>query len=266
MLGLAFSGGGITGIIGSICALNSILSVFPSINLTQVSYATSSGGTLGVGIHGTVLITMGQPLRSECWIQYLGPSIRCQHELSNCLQTDHQHHQVPAKPLSSHFGRPIWYGAVINYLPAQLGVPAQLGARQSNTSGWWTKVIDLMFWEGYSVHDYDITSGTVRWHPNFGVLTDHIFGLYLFQVLAQSECPITRNRTTGVMKHAQTALTVATVDMGTLTVHTPSNLTLDAKLSLLQVMGYSSSFWAAAIVESKVMPRRDPLHRAPDQV
>ena len=39
-------------VIGSICALNSVLSTFPSINTSELVYSTSSGGTIGVGLMG----------------------------------------------------------------------------------------------------------------------------------------------------------------------------------------------------------------------
>ena len=49
----------------------------------------------------------------------------------------------------------IWYAEVIKYLPSSFSLDTpDLGgagnAVNSNTSGWWTKVIDLMFWEGYN--------------------------------------------------------------------------------------------------------------------
>ena len=39
-------------VLGSICALNSVLSTFPSINTSELVYSTSSGGTIGVGLMG----------------------------------------------------------------------------------------------------------------------------------------------------------------------------------------------------------------------
>jgi len=216
MLGLAFSGGGITGIIGSICALNAVLNEFPAINKSGLVYSTSSGGTIGVGLMANIASEMSIPAYSA----------NMTYAAANTQVTSAD--------------KPHWYGNVINYLPSDGTGSGNSAAswRAGNTSGWWTKVIDLMFWEGYGVHDYDITAGDVKWLPNFGLLS-------------KSGCPISRS-SSGVMKNAESDLQVATADMSTMSVSIPSGAKLVDAVSTLEVMSYSSSFWVAGIVESKL--------------
>ena len=134
----------------------------------------------------------------------------------------------------------IWYANVVNYLNwapfLTEGAADKLGAMQS---GWWTDVIDLMFWEGYSVHDYDIASSDdFEWHANFALLEKDV-------------CPISRNDD-GVMKKAEEGLIYASMDMSSGEKVTANNATLEIKHdTVLDVMSYSSSFWTASIVEDK---------------
>ena len=99
-------------------------------------------------------------------------------------------------------------------------------------------MIDLMFWEGYSVHDYDIGGGGDRaWYANFALID-------------KSRCPIERD-SDGVMSGADDALTYASMEMNEGTLRAANNETLGLKHSTpLDVMGYSSSFWTAGIVEA----------------
>ena len=141
----------------------------------------------------------------------------------------------------------IWYANVVNYL--NWASPLMGGANKEEEgegglgtlqAGWWTDVIDLMFWEGYSVHDYDIGGGDEEWYANFALLNE-------------GQCPIKVNDE-NVMKKAENSLVYASMEMsgaGSRNFHLSNNGTLSVKdKEVLDVMSYSSSFWTSGIVES----------------
>ena len=47
VLGVALSGGGITGIIAGMCAINAMRDTFGEERMSRVQYSTVSGGTIG---------------------------------------------------------------------------------------------------------------------------------------------------------------------------------------------------------------------------
>ena len=113
-------------------------------------------------------------------------------------------------------------------------------------SGFWTDVIDLCFWEGYGVHDFDIT-GTDKgdkeseWFANFCLVEKDV-------------CPFSQD-SLGVMAGAvEGSLVYASMNMRTGELHTtlPTSRQLDLPhKSVLDAMSYSSGFWSASIMESK---------------
>ena len=50
-VGIALSGGGLTGIIGGLCSTHSLISRFPDFPLEDATFSTVSGGTIARGIH-----------------------------------------------------------------------------------------------------------------------------------------------------------------------------------------------------------------------
>ena len=107
-------------------------------------------------------------------------------------------------------------------------------------SSWWTDAIDLALWEGYSVHDTDVTGGGEGdgdWVANF-VLVE------------KADCPL-KLTGDGRMRAADRGLVYASMEMksGDLRTATRGNLDLPHS-SVLDVMAYSSSFWTAGILSS----------------
>ncbi|GMI15338.1 hypothetical protein TrVE_jg10032 [Triparma verrucosa] len=214
-VGIAMSGGGITGIVAGLSAFNSLITrVYDATSKPDLVVSTVSGGTIGFGIHSNA----GDKLTYQMY--------------DSGISYDDANSEVVAEG-------EIWYANVVNYLnwaPFLTEGADKLGAMQS---GWWTDVIDLMFWEGYSVHDYDIAgSDDFEWYANFALLEKDV-------------CPISRNDD-GVMKKAEEGLIYASMDMSSGEKVTANNATLEIKHdTVLDVMSYSSSFWAASIVEDK---------------
>jgi len=142
--------------------------------------STVSGGTIGKGIH----VNAGDKLT----YQYYDVSISYDDANSEIVE-DEVH---------------IWYANVVNYLnwaspltgASDEGGGGGVGSLQV---GWWTDVIDLMFWEGYSVHDYDIVGGDGEWHANFALLD-------------MGSCPI-KVDDDQVMKKAEESLVYASMEM-----------------------------------------------------
>ena len=129
----------------------------------------------------------------------------------------------------------IWYANVVNYLnwASPLTGESDEGGVGTLQDGWWTDVIDLMFWEGYSVHDYDIWGGDEEWHANFSLLN-------------KGQCPI-KVDDENVMKKAEGSLVYASMEMssggggGGGDFHLSNNGTLSVKdKGVLDVMSYSS--------------------------
>jgi hypothetical protein len=216
-VGIALSGGGITGIIGGLCSMHALTDTFPTMTATV---STVSGGTIGYG----VLVNADAKLS---YYDY-DTSIAYADAKKDNAEDDH-----------------IWFANIVNYLnwaefPTSTSTSTSRETTSALQSSWWTDVIDLAFWEGYSVHDYDITGGdaeSMTWLANFALIN-------------KDACPIKQDGQ-GTMKGAETDLVYANMNMNTGVLKTTrgSELKLDDK-SVLDVMSYSSSFWAAGILES----------------
>lgn len=139
---------------------------------------------------------------------------------------------------------PYWWANVMKYIPGDMGSASKSKARDTRdaiSKGWWVDVVDAIFWLGYHVHDYNISGGFREWHANFGLLK-------------QSVCPVARNKTTGTLDAAvaRDALEMASLEMSTgrLELQGGPARHFDTPPTRLDAMAYSSSFWAAGIVES----------------
>ena len=119
-------------------------------------------------------------------------------------------------------------------------------------ANWWTDVIDLAFWEGYGIHDYQIDGGGKDnvWIANFALID-------------KSVCPITLDAGTSTYVGSSTHLSYGSMEMRTgelyVTPSHPTPLYIEHKTPL-DVMGYSSAFWAASILEGDG-GRIDPEYR-----
>ena len=91
------------------------------------------------------------------------------------------------------------------------------------------------------MHDYDIVSSAdFGWHANFALLQ-------------KSACPVELN-SDGSMKFAEENLVYASMDMRTGALIAANNAKLKIEHdTVLDIMGYSSSFWTASIVEDKAV-------------
>ncbi|GMI11836.1 hypothetical protein TrLO_g14758 [Triparma laevis f. longispina] len=219
-VGIALSGGGITGIVAGLSTFNSFVTrVYDASSKPNLIASTVSGGTIGFGIHANA----GSKLTYQLY--------------DSGISYDVANSEVKED------GK-IWYANVVNYLNWAPFLTGEASERKTTMtgamqSGWWTDVIDLMFWEGYSIHDYDIAgSDLYNWHANFALLDKGV-------------CPISRNDD-GVMKKAEEGLVYASMDMSSGEKVAANNATLEIKHdTVLDVMSYSSSFWTASIVEDK---------------
>ncbi len=222
-MAVALSGGGITGILGGLCTLNALSSsVFQSLNV-EPKFSTVSGGTVGYG----------------AWVN------------SKPLYYHTLNHNTTYEDETSEDGggdSETWFAEIIHYLnwvaPDAQSRSMQDTSETENSSplediqsGWWTNVIDLAYWEGYGVHDYDVKGGENTWYANF--------------VLAKkNQCPVS-TISTGVFKEAQDILVYANMDMTTGEVRAADGGSLKLKHDdPLDAISYSSSFWTAAILES----------------
>jgi len=225
-LGVALSGGGVTGILGGVCALHALDVHAPYPATATVS--TVSGGTIGKGVH----VNAGERLGYVAYDSGIEGGAAGSDEVAD--------------------GR-VWFGNIVNYLnwiPMITSTGISTGTTTGATtgtdyssvqSGWWANAIDLAFWEGYGVHDYDITGGgadDATWFANFALIGMEV-------------CPIERDGE-GVMVDAEKSLVHAAMNMNTGAISSASDLELSLKhSSVLDVMAYSSSFWTASILEDK---------------
>lgn len=168
---------GITGIVAGLSTFNSFVTrVYDASSKPNLIASTVSGGTIGFGIHANA----GSKLTYQLYDSGIS------YDVANSeVKEDGE----------------IWYANVVNYLNWAPFLTGEASERKTTMtgamqSGWWTDVIDLMFWEGYSIHDYDITgSDLYNWHANFALLDKVV-------------CPISRNDD-GVMKKAEEGLVYA---------------------------------------------------------
>jgi len=217
ILGLAFSGGGITGLLGALCVLNSMNGTYPALFSRSndiLRFSTSSGGTIGTGLYWNAGNKMEFP----------NYSVDMKYAEANQENTS-----------SSH---PYWFANALNYLPS---FTHKFEANRSGSfdlpiePGWWVNVIDAAFYIGYGVHDYDIIPGTIPWYVNFGLLK-------------KKACPISLD-SSGIYDDAEDNIHMATMEMvsGDITPKLPST-----NVTTLDGMSYSSSFWVASIIENSL--------------
>lgn len=208
-LGLAFSGGGITGLLASLCVLNSMNQTYPGLLSREdgsLLLSTSSGGSIGTGLYTNAGDKMYFPAYS--------PDIT----------------YAEAKEENTSSSSPYWFGRVLEYLPSYKQ-SVKVGPTER---GWWIDVIDTAFYVGYGVHDYNIIPGRLPWYANFGLMV-------------QKACPISRD-SSGIYKDAKDNLRMAVREMveGVITPDLPST-----NVTALDAMSYSSSYWAASIIENR---------------
>lgn len=230
-VGISHSGGGITGLLASMCVMNSLDMTYMDYNFTAptVAYSTTSGGSIGYGIYANTGEAWGNVYypRYDSSISYA--------DVTTELSTDE---------------KIFWFANANAYLEDIIGgqgVGDNSNAYQSiiklpslpTETGWWIDIIDACFYIGYGVHDYDIIPGTRKWYVNFGQLKEN-------------KCPISVDSDTGVYPEAESSLYLMSMDVVDGTISSPQGWQIQDEVTTLDAMSYSSAFWAATIVESQI--------------
>jgi len=246
--GIAFSGGGITGLLASTCVLNSLSNFDGFSSSADLAFSTTSGGTIGYGIWANA----GPPGTDAMYFPEYDTSMAysdANTELTGdktywfANANSYLEFTTATKPASArataHKGANETTSAVRSEKPPSRVAGGHHGLRSGlpSTSGWWRLAIDTCFYLGYGIHDYDISPGTREWHVNMGLLK-------------QNACPITLGSEDNVYESASSKLWLAVMDMVPGTIANPQGYTVTDDVSTLDAMSYSSAFWVASIVES----------------
>ena len=174
-VGLAFSGGGITGLLASTCVLNSLNTHFDSFASNNVAFSTTSGGTIGYGIYTNA----GPPGTDAMYfpaydtaMSYSDANTELNGDKTYWFANANSYLEFTAaqKPNS----RAAASGGANETVTAEAEtqIPSRMVGREHSslrsglpsTSGWWRLAIDTCFYLGYGIHDYDISPGIRDWY------------------------------------------------------------------------------------------------------
>ena len=231
MVGIAYSGGGLTGLLASMCTHHTLTELFPDLE-TNATFSTASGGSLGFLVHQSTHAETAN-------VRVVYPPT-----LSTRLTLEQMSSSTVARGSS-------WWAAAALYIPNvtsvhQLTIAAHQQFAGNRNGVWWQDVLSTMLRLGYGVQADTATVGNATVAFNVAALR-------------AAGCPIQRNATSGVMRHASTFLRHAVVEASPshalLRVHVtggPQLLIDESRLSLLEAGAWSSAFWAAALVENRV--------------
>lgn len=236
-VGLAFSGGGITGLLASTCVLNSLRGNFDGFNSADISFSTTSGGTIGYGIYTNA----GPPGDDSMYfppydvaMSYDDANTELQGDKTYWFANANSYLSFTTTPKFARHNESLSEDRQLH--SAREGLTLE-GVALPTTSGWWRLAIDTCFYLGYGVHDTDIIAGDRPWNVNIGLLKENA-------------CPITLDPDTYVYEDAESKLFLAGMDMVGGDITTPQGYQVQDPVSLLDAMSYSSAFWVASIVES----------------
>ena len=252
VVGIALSGGGITGMLASMCALNSLDTTF-DLAASGLSLSSVSGGSLGYGIfanagqrlyfptydasasYNKMKSSMTSGDDDSLWFGNGNNYIPSWGGSSSSSSSDANATETSSAAAAGH--RAGGDGNAAS--PERATAAAARGVRlpdDENAGGWWVDAINTMFYVGYGVHDYDIVGGPHEWYVENA----------LFRA---KKCPISLH-SSGVMKDADKGLSPLWVEMTSLAQTSPKGYALKDDVTRLDAISYSSAFWAASIVES----------------
>lgn len=220
-VGVAYSGGGITGVLASMCAHHTLESLgLPG--FANATFSTASGGTLGFLIHQSTAAAAA-PRRPVDWPPPLSARLTLEQMRSSAVPRGHS-----------------WWAAASRYIP-------NATEARNGGPGWWQDVMSTAFLLGYGVRDADVTVGAAR------MLAINV------AVVRASGCPLARNASTGVARDAASAIRHAAVEASAgvpLRVRVAGGPQLarssTRNLSLVVGAAWSTAFWAAPLVESRL--------------
>lgn len=222
LVGLAWSGGGLTGFFASMCAtvaLRELSAPGTMYSNSELPVAVNSGGTLG-----TILMANAPPGRLRFPPSW-DPASYNYSSLSSRFQSG-------SDPEGS-----VWFAAIDNLVPSQHRQEADVYSRD-NGSSWWLSALDV------ALGVYGLKQPL---HAGPQPLTAGV------SLLRQSATPIKRHPSSGVMLNAAGNLIPGEVDLnaGKLTAvgNGSAGFRPVADVGVLQGGSFSSAFWAAPIVE-----------------
>ena len=225
-VGVAYSGGGVTGLLAAMCAHEALLALLPSaLTGNATTFSTASGGTLGLLVHQSTRAARNHARPVE-YPPALSANLTLEQMSSSKVPPGHS-----------------WWAAASRYIPNVTTTaarrPAALGGAKDGI--WWQDVLATLLWLGYGVREDAATMDGLAVGINVAVLR-------------AASCPIRRNATSGTMLGAAAALQHGVVETSrggaALRVHVGGGLRLRdaANVSLLQAGAWSSAFWAALSV------------------
>ena len=225
-VGLAWSGGGLTGFFASMCATVALRQLSPPgamYNSSALPVAVNSGGTLG-----TILMANAPPGR----LRFPPSWDPASYNFSS---------------LSSKFkggkdtGSSVWFAAIDNLIPSQHAkatAAATTSSRNTSSSNWWLDALDVAL--GVYGLKQPLRAGS---QPLTAGLS----------LLRQSAAPIKRDVRSGVMLNVPGNLIPGEVDLnaGVLTAvgNGSAGFHPASGIGVLEGGSLSSAFWAAPIVE-----------------
>lgn len=197
-VGLAYSGGGISGLLQTMCSQDWLYSNVPGFARAELSVSTASGGTIGYLLH--------QSLGSD-GLSYPVP-----------LSPNLTHDELSKRKRSP--GHKYWAEVVRwlrHFVPPDImdSVNRSAAPTPNAQDGWWEKALRSgLFRLFYGVDSKDV-GGALG-------LGNHIINL---AVLEREGCPINRTEANGWMQNADQYLRIATLE------HTPGNNTLEMRIA-----------------------------------
>lgn len=218
--GIAFSGGGVTACVCTLCYLKALSGYTGEETLVS----TVSGGTLGV------LLFENAPKFRNLTFPETDPRAATYETLSSARANDGE----------------TWFAEIVREIPSAAevarGVPS--AAEVGTVYGWWESALDAAALSAYEVEPWSLEAGERPW----------IVGAAL---LDESAAPIRRDER-GVYGSAGASLHPVEIEMNAPRpeLSTPGlanvSVALPDDFSIMNAASFSSAFWAAAVVESEV--------------
>ena len=167
VVGVAFSGGGVTAVIATLCALKSLN------NVTFDSFSVVSGGSLGLTLYDTVSEDLWVPSYDEL-----------QNDTSDVVSNLSKRHTSAENP--------VWFASLLDYVPdddsfeSLLKVLRDLGILDKivGKDNWWKLALESVIEKGYKIN---VTSGSVFKSATY----------VNFALAKEKSCPLSRSDTTG---------------------------------------------------------------------
>ena len=231
VVGVAFSGGGITALLATVCALKSLDEDL----FRNSTFSVVSGGSLGLTLFDTV--------GDELWTPNYDDLRDMESGVVKYLSKRH-----------TNSSNPTWFASVLDYVPddpsfeSLLEVLKDLGILDKiiGKDNWWKLALDSVIKDGYGV---DVRSGRVFKSETF----------VNFAFVREKSCPLSRNQNTG---HLTTSNAQKSLYPGNLRVdiddirksYVRRDLSdseiVDKSMTDMDAVAASSSFWNADMITS----------------